>query len=365
MNSQEIASTTISSSLLCFLKRRLESPTLAFLEPPTLIGEGTGSQIFAFRLLNAPPGFDLPLVLRLLISRDESMQMDLEFIVQNSVANQGFPAPRVLLASKGGEELGRPFLIMTQVSNNHLTTAPRPIAGVLGAARRLLEFSCIIPNSLELRMEALAQLHSLDPTPLEKALHEQGINCQQLSAERQLEDVFSWIETWQLHPFRPLADWLLKHRPMPGRIAICHGDPHPMNILISKGKLAGMIDWEEARLAPPEFDIGVLCGHLRCVQLFPFPLGTWEQIFQQRLINKYLIAYERYRQLDYKLVKYYEMEFLVRVFVYIAIRQIHRNQGGLVAGNPIMDSPRTASLIQTFLQAETKLEVAYPFLVKS
>lgn len=363
MNINKPAFTNVYSDLISYLRQRLERPSLDYLEPPTLMGEGTGTWIFSFSLLDAPAEFDHPLILRLLVSRDEFMQIDLESIVQNSVADQGFPAPRVLLASKEVDELGYPFMIMLRVSTDYFMTASTLVARLSRAIRPLLEVSHIISEPLELQMEGLARLHSLDPAVLEKSLLEYGMNGSLLSADRRLEDVFSWIEKWHLCQYRSLANWLLSQRPVTMQTVICHGDPHPMNILICNGKLAGIIDWEEARLAAPELDIGVLCGHLRCLQLFPFSIGGWERIFQKLLINRYLTAYERHRHLDRKLVHYYEIEFLARVMIYIAIRQIRRGQGDTLARNPIMDSQRAASLIQFYLKTETGLQIACPIVV--
>lgn len=351
MHHKDRVETDFSADLLRYLRRKLELPSLGYLERPTLIGKGTGAWILGFRLGDAPAEYDCPLVLRVLRAGVEPMQVDLEHAVQNAVADQGFPAPRVLMSSKQGDELGRPFLIMVRVPNDLLIAGLLPAKRTFAAARRVLQLSRIVQRPLELQMETLARLHSLDTIPLENALKIRGVSRNRLSAERRLEDVFSWIDAWKLNRFRPLADWLQTRRPVPGRISICHGDPHPMNILISKGKLAAMIDWEEAQLGHPALDVGAFCGHLRTLLPFPLARGSWVRNWQQRLIDKHLAAYERHRRIDREVVRYHETEFLAWVIMHITERRIRRACGQAVLGNPLMDNPRATGLIQEHLQA--------------
>ncbi len=357
MRCKDDVKTTLSADLLRYLHRKLGLPDLVYLEPPTLVAEGTEALILGFRLRDAPEEYNCPLVLRILRTKGEPMQVDLEHAIQNAVADQGFPAPRVLMSSQAGDELGQPFLIMVRVANDLPIAGLMPVKRSIAAARRVLQLSHVIQNPLEIQMEALARLHSLDPIPLEKALKDRGISPNRLSAERRIADIFSWIETWKLDRFRPLAEWLQTRHPAPGQISICHGDPHPMNMLIYKGKLAGMIDWEEAQLGHPALDVGAFCGHIRTLQPFPLASGSWTSHWQQRLVDRHIAAYERHRRIDRKAVRYYETEFLGRVIVYIAMRRIRRTEGETVAGNPLMDSPRAVRLIQMHLEATTGIEI--------
>ena len=51
-------------------------------------------------------------------------------------------------------------------------------------------------------------------------------------------------------------DWLLENRPPePERLAVCHGDFHPLNILVQDGIVTGVLDWPGFIIADPALDI--------------------------------------------------------------------------------------------------------------
>ena len=52
------------------------------------------------------------------------------------------------------------------------------------------------------------------------------------------------------------VDWLIVNRPPePERLAVCHGDFHPLNILMQDGKITGVLDWSNFLIADPVLDI--------------------------------------------------------------------------------------------------------------
>jgi hypothetical protein len=49
---------------------------------------------------------------------------------------------------------------------------------------------------------------------------------------------------------------------------VCHGDLHPLNLLFRERELTGVVDWSNASLASPAFEI----GWMRAIYLtIPFP----------------------------------------------------------------------------------------------
>ena len=44
--------------------------------------------------------------------------------------------------------------------------------------------------------------------------------------------------------------------PAPVPLALCHGDFQPSNFLYAKGKVSGLIDWENAHVGDPREDLG-------------------------------------------------------------------------------------------------------------
>ena len=60
--------------------------------------------------------------------------------------------------------------------------------------------------------------------------------------------------------------WHRERRPPePGRRAICHGDFHPQNILSEGGVVTGVLDWPNALVAHPAYDVAsTRTNFLRC-----------------------------------------------------------------------------------------------------
>ena len=61
------------------------------------------------------------------------------------------------------------------------------------------------------------------------------------------KSAFTWIHS--------AVDWLFEHRPSEqARLAICHGDFHPFNIVYADGKITGILDG--GGIADPAYDVG-------------------------------------------------------------------------------------------------------------
>src|SRR3989454_12667568 len=102
------------------LQPTLGAPRLEFAERPTRLTGGFDTRIFAFRLAGAPAAFAGPLILRLLDAHHDPARALHERATQNALAELGYPAPRVLLASADARILGGPFLIMERLAGQPL-----------------------------------------------------------------------------------------------------------------------------------------------------------------------------------------------------------------------------------------------------
>jgi aminoglycoside phosphotransferase (APT) family kinase protein len=147
-----------------------------------------------------------------------------EAAVLRKLEGSGIPAPRVI-GSTTDPALGGPAVLMTRVPGKmHLLPRDRE-------------------PWLRQMAQMLARIHALtlDGTPFE-----------------------SWLDRSQLSPppdalradvWREAIAIIAEERP-PARTCFLHRDYQHFNLLWSRERLAGVVDWVEACLGPPEVDVG-------------------------------------------------------------------------------------------------------------
>lgn len=161
-----------------------------------------------------------------------------------------------------------------------------------------------------------AALHGINPEPLIKSLSEQGIDKNTLG----LSNRFDWLKdrASKLPWIRDGVDWLIKNRPLePERLAVCHRDFHPLNILIQDGKITGVLDWPGFLIADPALDIAntivlttIPSKHLAYTVEQDFSSVDWEMAAEL-----YLDAYRSQRLLDSTHLDYYRVMRSVNAFI--------------------------------------------------
>src|SRR6476646_46310 len=123
----------IANRLLHHLTRMFDCPGAAYLTAPARIQGGFDTTIFGFALDRVPPPLQGPLILRLSSADADPARVKLDTIVQNTLAEMGYPAPRVLATESDPAILDGPFMIMQRVPGKTLAHA---IEG-FGAGRSL------------------------------------------------------------------------------------------------------------------------------------------------------------------------------------------------------------------------------------
>jgi aminoglycoside phosphotransferase (APT) family kinase protein len=232
-----------TAGLLAAMRRDSGLDDLTYAIEPTPVGGGFWAEILAFRLAGATPPFAGDLVAKIMPSR---LLGDREALVQAAVADQGYPAPQVLVHGTGPRNEDGCYFVMPRVDG-----AP-PLAAVNAAAliRSVPSLALRLPTTLA---ELAARLHSLDPAPLRAALAaEPGwpIDVNDLVA-----DITAAAARAGDAELANAIRTMLAARPQSkSRDVICHGDFHPLNI-ISGPAGATVLDWTAARLGPPAFDV--------------------------------------------------------------------------------------------------------------
>lgn len=273
------------------LLRVIESATgqaVAFRTPPTPLTGGFWAAIYQFELEPAA-GIDTSLqgalVLRVM---PEASVAAKEIIVQTALGDAGYITPRVLL-SGADDALGGAFMVMTKAPGaspmSGLTLGPSPI--------KLIRSLRNIPVLLG---RAAARLHAIDPAPIERALADSGIRLAALGDTSYQRDIADATATPAIG-FTDLARWLTDHVPAAPSRVVCHGDLHPLNLLVDDetdehAGLVTVLDWTNANICPPELDIGFTTALLRCAPIsVPGPAKPILRMVTNHLAKRFLSVY--------------------------------------------------------------------------
>lgn len=176
-----------------------------------------------------------------------------EFALLERLAPSGLPSPGVLWLDATGEHLGRPAMVMVRAPgesdwmllNGDLSlSARRDLAGAY--------------------VDLLAQVHAVDwrglgidevtPDPGAGApAHELGVWEAQLRS----------LAVDDLPEVELALSWLRATAPVSQATVLVHGDYKPGNLLVHRGRISALLDWELAHLGDPLEDLGWVTNPLR------------------------------------------------------------------------------------------------------
>jgi aminoglycoside phosphotransferase (APT) family kinase protein len=178
-----------------------------------------------------------------------------EFRLLSAIQDTGLPVPRVHALCTDPQVIGAVFYVMDFVDGfTGIGEPPRPFAEEAGV-RREASLSC---------MHALGHLHSVDwrACGLEDFGRPSGFHERQVGRWLKQLDATQGRE----HPgLRDVGAWLDANRPSDGTWTptIMHGDYHSGNVMLAldaPGRVAAILDWENATIGDPLLDLG---GFLR------------------------------------------------------------------------------------------------------
>lgn len=244
----------VGTALVAALSKTVGTPVTLRTTPERLSG-GFWAQIWKVDLDNAPAPVDQPLVLRIMPDRKAGHR---EAVVQRVVTNSGVPTPRVL-ASGSAPGLGEAYIVMQRVNGR------TPLGG-LRLGPELVRLPKLLRRLPKMLADIATQLHAIDPTPLQVALTDTVLE-DRISQNPFLVGIDTVASETPNAGFAEVARWLDEHTPVPGPGVICHGDLHPLNLLIDEHGVSWLLDWTTATIAPQEMDIGLTAGLLRCAPI--------------------------------------------------------------------------------------------------
>ena len=295
------------------LARVFECPDAVYIAAPARIQGGFDAAIFGFTLDRVPPALAGPLILRLGHADSDPGRVKLETVVHNTLADMGFPAPRVMVTESDKSILGGPFMVMARLSGQ---TLAHGLQGGLGGGaslvaqtRLLFNVPAILGGIIDEWVTMQIRLHQLPAEPVLQAITVAGIDADTVTFEGQLALLNRIVERWNLAGLKPGLAWLDKHRPPRAQEAvICHGDFHPLNILADKDGPTGVIDWANVVIAEPAMDVASAITNISAV---PLALPWALRVAARQMIGAALRRYERtYRALwplDDQAVRYYQV----------------------------------------------------------
>jgi len=151
------------------------------------------------------------------------------------MAEEGYPVARVYTTCIDASVMGGGFFIMDFLSGAPMITAP-------------------IDSLPAILADIHAALHRIDPDSIARSLTDQGIGQFVYSLGRTFDSLgtsannLPWISDG--------VGWLLANRPPESEsLCVCHGDFHPMNILVGNDVVTGVVDWGNFLIADRVVDI--------------------------------------------------------------------------------------------------------------
>lgn len=269
-------------------------PSAALAEPPTPISGGLDSHLHGVRLCGdaLPAPWRAPLVVRIVPTLDRAERARREAAVQRWATAQGYDAPAVLEVFDADGPLGLPAQVMARVPG---TTMAAAVSSKPWRTGREVD-----------RLAALARrLHALPvdgwPGPTDpRALVDQRLSLPRRTVAQgdhpELATALRRVE--ELGPEALAGD----------RRVVCHGDFHPLNVVVDGGR-AWVLDWTDAGLGPPEADVARTSMIFKAVA----PLAAsraWERVvlarIGPRLAARYRRAYADGAPLDARLLRRWE-----------------------------------------------------------
>jgi aminoglycoside phosphotransferase (APT) family kinase protein len=347
--------------LLSFLAATLAQPDAGFAEAPARISGGNETFIYSLRLSGVRDDLAGPLILR--AYREGYARPDqarFESTVQNTLATLGFSAARVFVVSPEPTVIGTPFIVMERLPGTLLLEGVGDLdeSGKMRfeQSRSLLRSAGLLWEIPRICAETQARLHALDPQALLDAFEQEGLPPSAVAVEGRLDALRGYIEDAELTGVGAAYAWLTANRPEPQRLAICHCDMQPNNILMTGKAITGVVDWSQVIVGDPALDVGCTKMALETVPLeMPRFLQWLAPPIARTVARNYMRAYAKERRVDAAAVAYYGV--LRAVFALAGIGALR------VAGTSepsVWDNPKGVRNLIALVRKVTGISVRLP-----
>jgi aminoglycoside phosphotransferase (APT) family kinase protein len=218
-------------------------PDLEFDRQPEPLTGGFYAQMFRFSLRDPPDGLEGELVGRVI--PDEQLGA-WESCVQQELTRQRFRSPAVRLTVPPAPPLDRCLIVMDFVAGEP------PLSGLTvgGLATQIPRLVRTLPDQLAL---VSSDLHRLDAAPLAQQLERLGTTLP-TTLHGFLQARIDAADSFDRADLASAGRRLLESEPPTTTRVICHGDLHPLNLLVTDDGMT-LVDWSVSRIAHPGFDL--------------------------------------------------------------------------------------------------------------
>jgi aminoglycoside phosphotransferase (APT) family kinase protein len=287
---RDILPLVLADELLDVVRAETGRIDCGYAEPPVRLGGGFFTENHAFRLEDAPPPWDGPLVVRLFPNEAPPDLARREAAVQRALAAQGYPAPPIVWFDDAARLSRRRCFVMRRLPG-------QAMIGGIGFGELLTSAPKLLRRLVGTTASAQAWLHRLDPAPLVGELADLPMGLDR------------WLERLaEFDGFRAGFEWLVAHRPPDAsRPVVCHGDLHPGNILMDGDRLTGVLDYTVVTIAEPALDVGYTTMSFDLAPLdVPGPIQRVAARISAGLGRRYVRAYAVQTGADLSNQRYYE-----------------------------------------------------------
>lgn len=272
-----------SARLLGWLRDHLGDREVEYAATPERLGGGTDTRTFGFALRGTPPRFGPGLILRVFPSGHDPRRAAKERFVHDLLVRERYPVARVHAACTDRSIVGSPFLIMQRLPGIPLLrAAPPDLPEMLGAAH--------------------ACLHGRNPDGVAAALAEAPWMAPRNALDSLLRNMRSRAAAFP--QFEGIIGWLLENRPSDAiPETVCHGDFHPLNVLVDEGAVSGVLDWANFSVGDPAADVAFTMIALAVVGRHIFGTPDAEEV-----AARYLATYRAHRSMDSERLEYHRIK---------------------------------------------------------
>lgn len=284
---------SVGAALTSFIAAHLGVTEVRLAEAPKQVPYGWDTHTWFFGVEGAavPDAWTRPLVLRLYADAEQQARAETEVAIQRFISGRGFPAARPLAFVGAEGPFGAPFMIMERLPGEPMLNwiARNPLRIWRGCARLA---------------DLHASLHGLDPSGWPVA--ETGP-----LVDRRLAFLRDAAERFAFHDLDAGIAWLdtRKSIVIPEERIVCHGDFHPLNILVDARGRFSVVDWASAFTGDRHADVANTLLELTRVPTTSLPLAqrALAAVVRRLVGRRYLSCYRRRLPVDLARLRYWEV----------------------------------------------------------